>query len=464
MKARIILTLSIIMICSWACLAHAESHESSQKTIKNVSVSVNLEERFGPVVAQKAEEFIKKFDIPFLAMTSALERMDAQQKGMFEDAILIALEAKSKDLAELRQEVVKYQADVPTVQKLRIAAMASLDKGEFDQAEQIFLQAMHAGKAAILAQGYHTRKTYLATVSDAASSGRAARLQNSRKAYENSAKHFAEASELALPVDASLALKYREEQATSLYLLGQEFGNNEALQECIKQRTAILGLIDRKSSPQDWARLQTSLGTALRILGHRERDTERVKQALQAFQEALKEYTREHAPLDWALTQLYLGNSLSILSHLGNDIVHFEQAVQAYQEALKEYTRERMPLQWAKTQNNLGTALERLGELENDTNRIEQAIQAFQEALKERTRERVPLNWAITQHNLGNALMALGERESGTERLEQAVQAYLRASSVLLHSPVHSGMAQRNLTRSVEALKRRAQQNSSVKK
>ena len=359
-------------------------------------------EKYGIEAAKRAEELQEKYNVTLLALARAMDIMGESQRETKQDALLAALEAKAKEFGNLKQEIAQYKSDDAKVLKLRGAALAALDKGEFAQAEELFQQAQHTGEAALATREEDTRKLRIATAADAAASGRAARLQSSRRGYENSVRHFAKAAEIAQPADAAQALNYREEQASSLYLLGLEFGDNAALQECIVLRQAILKQIDRDTSPQDWTRIQNNLGNALLNMGKRESGTERL-----------------------------------------------EQAVTAYQEALKEYTRERVPLGWAMTQNNLGNALQTLGKRESGTERLEQAVAAYQEALQERTRERVPLDWAATQNNLGNALETLGERESGTERLEQAVTAYQKALEMFSpeHSPAYHRIAQNNLAR-----------------
>jgi tetratricopeptide (TPR) repeat protein len=213
----------------------------------------------------------------------------------------------------------------------------------------------------------------------------------------------------------------------TLYLIGEQGGDNESLDRSIVAYRAALEEFTRERMPLEWATTQMNLGTALWTLGARETGTERLEEAVTAYRAALEERTRERVPLDWAMTQNNLGNALETLGGREAGTERLEEAVDAFRAALEERTRERVPLQWAMTQMNLGNALRTLGEREAGIARLEEAVAAFRAALEEFTRERVPLQWAATQNNLGNALQTLGARETGTERLEEAVTAYRAA-------------------------------------
>jgi exonuclease VII small subunit len=210
----------------------------------------------------------------------------------------------------------------------------------------------------------------------------------------------------------------------ALKVIGEQAGNNPALEEAVAAYSEALKERTRERVPLDWAMTQNNLGNVLSALGERESGTTRLEAAVAAYNEALKEWTRERVPSEWATTQNNLGIALSALGERESGTTRLEAAVAVYNEALKERTRERVPLDWAMTQDILGNALLRLGERESGTTRLEAAVAAYNEALKERTRERVPLDWAMTQNNLGNALLRLGERESGTALLEAAVAAW----------------------------------------
>jgi tetratricopeptide (TPR) repeat protein len=221
--------------------------------------------------------------------------------------------------------------------------------------------------------------------------------------------------------------------ATQMYLghalwsLGERESGTARLEEAVAACRAALEEMTRERVPLEWAAAQMNLGNALRALGERESGTARLEEAVAACRAALEERTRERGPLRWAATQVNLGNALWRLGERESGTARLEEAVAAYRAALQEMTRERVPLQWARTQMSLGTALRALGERESGTARLEEAVAACRAALEEMTRERVPHEWAMTQMNLGTALWSLGERESGTARLEEAVAAYRAA-------------------------------------
>jgi Tetratricopeptide repeat len=144
-------------------------------------------------------------------------------------------------------------------------------------------------------------------------------------------------------------------------------------------------------------------------------DNQALEEAICICRSALTLVSRERV-LDWAATQNHLGRALWTLGARESGTARLEEAVATFCQALKEITCERVPI-WAAIQSNLGNALAALGERESGTARLEEAVAAFREALKQQTRARVPLDWAVTENNLGAALKMLGEREPGIARL-----------------------------------------------
>jgi tetratricopeptide (TPR) repeat protein len=105
-----------------------------------------------------------------------------------------------------------------------------------------------------------------------------------------------------------------------------------------------------------------------------------------AYRAALEVYTRADAPQQWAMLQTRLGTALQdearhAPGEEGRALL--AQAVQAYRAALQVYTRAGTPQRWARTQNNLGTALEEQGNRspgEDGRALLAQAAQAYQAA------------------------------------------------------------------------------------
>jgi tetratricopeptide (TPR) repeat protein len=212
--------------------------------------------------------------------------------------------------------------------------------------------------------------------------------------------------------------------AQGLCVLGDQSGDNQALQESIDVSQEVLKMTSRERHPLDWAATQNNLGVALTRLAESESGTQHLTEAVAAYRAALEERTQARVPLDWAATQNNLGIALVDIAERESGTQHLTEAVAAYRAALQEYTRKRVPLDWAETQNNLGGALTELGDHEVGTKHLVEAVAAYQDALRECTRKRAPLDWAGMQNNLGFALTELGDREVGTEHLVKAVAAY----------------------------------------
>jgi tetratricopeptide (TPR) repeat protein len=242
--------------------------------------------------------------------------------------------------------------------------------------------------------------------------------------------------------------------ALAISAIGEQVGDNQAVEQGIAAYRAALVEHRRGRSPLQWATTQNNLGRALLELGARESGTTRLEEALAAFRSALVEMTREELPLEWATTQNNLGRVLLELGARESGTTRLEEALAAFQRALEEQPRERVPLQWAATQNNLGCALLELGARESDTARLKEALTIFRRALEEQPRERVPLQWAATQNNLGRALLSLGQRERDTARLEEAVVAFRKALEEQTRErlPLRWATTQKNLGRALGEL------------
>ena len=315
-------------------------------------------------------------------------------------------------------------SDDPEVQRLRSNAARAVELGDFDLADTLLMEAQDVDVRAVEGQSEARDRRLLSRAETLARRGVLARA---RLKYPAAASYFAQSA--ALVPESALAKRwdYLIEQASALYALGNEFGDNAGLLQAVDVYRVALDERPRTKTPLDWAMTQTNLGDALRTLGERESGTARLEEAVAAYRAALEEFTRERVPLEWATTQTNLGTALWTLGERESGTARLEEAVAAYRAALEEFTRDSAPLDWARTQTNLGNALRTLGERESGTARLEEAVAAYRAALEELTREHVPLDWATTQNNLGNALQTLGERESGTARLEEAVAAYRAA-------------------------------------
>ncbi|MGD9816582.1 MAG: hypothetical protein AB7Q23_11810 [Hyphomonadaceae bacterium] len=207
---------------------------------------------------------------------------------------------------------------------------------------------------------------------------------------------------------------------------GRRGGGTDGLERSISESQSALALIDRETSPSDWAATQNTLGFAYSLLGTRG-DAAALERAVAAYEAALTVRTREADPEGWAGTQINLGAVFGVLAGRGAPGA-YERAVEAYEAALSVMTRDIDPNNWAIAQNNLGIALRGLG-ARGAPGAFERAIAAFEAALEVRTRDEDPGGWAQTMDNLGDVLRNMGER-GAPGALERAVSAYEAALEV----------------------------------
>jgi tetratricopeptide (TPR) repeat protein len=337
--------------------------------------------------------------------------------GTPEALIPARLERAADQLVDLRAHLASRPDEPPELAVFRSEALTLVDRGNLAGARAVLEQ----GRA--LARGLRGEE---AGRSESELLAVAARIGRLKLEYRAAAAAYGEAARLA-GADPQQQWRLVMQQAQELSDQGQEFGDDQALQEAIETYRRALELVPPSKRRLEWAATQNALGNALQALGGRESGTERLDEAVAAYRAALQERTRERVPLDWAMTQNNLGLALERLRAREDGTERLRDAAAAYRAALQEYTRERVPLDWAMIQNNLGNALLRLGDRENSVALLEDALRAYRAALQEQSRERTPLDWAATQNNLGIALLRLGVAESGTERLKEALNAFRAA-------------------------------------
>ena len=102
-------------------------------------------------------------------------------------------------------------------------------------------------------------------------------------------------------------------------------------------------------------------------MGDQAGNNDALNKAVAAYRAALAEWTPDRSPFNWAATLNNLGTALVTLGERESGTTHLTEAVAAYRAALEERARDQVPLDWAATQNNLGNALLRLGKRESDT-------------------------------------------------------------------------------------------------
>ena len=408
----------------------------------------------GENIGEILRKLSEKESVPLKTLQAILASMGETAESSNAAEIEQKLTATASKFRELTDRLDRLSNADPDVARLRKEASAALAEGLFAQADQLLANAEARDLSGLEDFEALAQQKRLSAAESRAGRAVAAMLRINPDAYRQAAAHYAEASRIAAVADTLKGREYLRSQATTLAILGEEFGDNSALQEAIRLLEPMLAVSNQARDPLEWAKTQNNLGNALTALGERESGTARLAEAVAAYREALQERTRERVPLERAATQMNLGNALARLGERESGTARLEEAVAAYREALQERTRERVPLEWAATQVNLGIALARLGERESGTARLEEAVAAFRETLQESPRARAPLNWAMTQMNLGNALTALGERESGTARLEEAVAAYREALQERTRErvPLEWAKTQNNLGNALTAL------------
>lgn len=196
----------------------------------------------------------------------------------------------------------------------------------------------------------------------------------------------------------------------SLYMLSIEAYND------------ALSVYTQKDFPVDWARMQHNLGVVLSKLGA-------IKEATASFRSAMGIFTLEKNPRDWASTAYHLGNMLQCQAGKAKDAEAtelFTQSVKAYRQALEVYTDKTTPEEWGWAQHNLGVSLFEQGRRLGERDLLSQAATAFRQALTIQTKDCFPAAWASVQYNLGTALWEESSRAAGgnVTLLADAATAY----------------------------------------
>jgi tetratricopeptide (TPR) repeat protein len=292
------------------------------------------------------------------------------------------LKAKADEYLQLNERLRHLGDSDPKVAEFKEKAAQTLQRGQFQEADDYLAQAEQLDRQAIKQQKTTIRKRCASAANTLAERADIARLQPNPASYRQAAEFFAQAADLVADSDAAQARSYQRQQASTLYDLGNECGQNAVLEEAVALYWQILSSTRRETEPLDWAGTQNNLGIALSILGERRGDEAQLQEAVTAYREALKEYTRERAPLQWAMTQNNLGNVFRALGDLRGDEAQLRESVTAYREALKERTRKRAPLDWAMTQNNLGAVLQTLGSRRGDEAQLQESVTAYRAALE----------------------------------------------------------------------------------
>jgi tetratricopeptide (TPR) repeat protein len=371
-------------------------------------------------VAEVLRIVSQKEGVPLETLRAILKEMGEVVTTTDSGEIGRLLTVKAAEFRTLAERLNRLSSGDPEVARLRLAAVDALKSGRFADADSRLAAAEARDLAGLGELEAIAKQKRLSAAETRAERGAAAMLRTNPDAYQEAATHYAEAARLAVTSDPKIARRYAVKQGQSLFVLGFEFGRNQALLDAIDHFQDVRGTVDRSGDPLEWASVQVELGNAFATLGHREVTADRMEKAVAIYRDAFEELTQQRAPLEWAKTQNKLGNVLKWIGERESGIERLEEAAAAYREALKENTRERVPVEWARQQNNLAIVLKTIGQRTNSKKMLEESVESYRNALMEWTRERVPSEWALAQNNLANSLSLLG-------KLDEAVLAYREA-------------------------------------
>jgi tetratricopeptide (TPR) repeat protein len=118
-------------------------------------------------------------------------------------------------------------------------------------------------------------------------------LAMTRLRYYEATAHFAAAASRVAQGHETEHIKYLFRQEDALYMQGNEFGDNAALQAAAEICNNLLTLCPRDRAPYDWAKAQNNLGNAYGTLGQRDGNQMRLEAAVTAYRAAMQVMTRE---------------------------------------------------------------------------------------------------------------------------------------------------------------------------
>ncbi len=244
-----------------------------------------LDEALGPPPPTRDEKLDEVLRIISQKESVPLETLRAILASMGEAADSNAAEmaqkltAKASEFRELTDRLNRLSNIDPEVARLRKEAAAALAEGLFAKADQLLAEAEARDLSGLEDIEPLARQKRLSAAESRAERAVAAMLQFNPGAYRQAAADYAEAARIAAPADALEGREYLRSQASSLATLGEEFGDNPALQEAILLLESVLAATDQAGDPLDWATTQMNLGTALMRLGERESGTQRLEEA-----------------------------------------------------------------------------------------------------------------------------------------------------------------------------------------
>ncbi len=155
-----------------------------------------------------------------------------------------------------------------------------------------------------------------------------------------------------------------------------------SLEEAVRAWRAAADILPRATMPQEWAAVQTRLGTALFRLDLLTGDSELLRESLQALQASLQVYTRADSPARWAEIMHTIAQVLEVYGDQMKNPEVLKRAIDACNSVLEVRNRDRTPLAWAATRNTLGSALFLLDKHGGGVSHLLLALDVLEEALE----------------------------------------------------------------------------------
>lgn len=197
-------------------------------------------------------------------------------------------------------------------------------------------------------------------------------------------------------------------------------------------RAAEKRLNPRVDAPWEAGLLHKHLAAVLTSRGERLKDLSIVslEEAVREWRAAAENISRAAMPQEWAAVQTRLGTTLYRLDLLTGDTELLREALQALQASQQVYTRTEAPQRWAEIMHTIAQVLEVYGDQLRNPEVLKRAIEACRTVLELRSRERAPLAWAATSNTLGSALFLLDKHGGGVSHLLLAMEVLGQALEV----------------------------------
>ncbi len=258
-----------------------------------------------------------------------------------------------------------------------------------------------------------------------------------------SLENFRELSDVfASEIEALVLLSNR------LAILGSFTIKNKILvtKTAIEFYQKVLSLIDKKTTPLDYARILQRIGYTYKSLIQVTDAKENCNSAIQIFKETLQIYTKKEYPFEYASLQSSIGATYIVLSKITNTEKNCLIAIEALNESLEIYNNETNLFNFAIIKFELGTVYTVLGEVVNTAENFQQAIEAFESALRFHTIQDYPIEYAHVQLNLGALYRQLANLVN-YDYWKQAEKAYEESARIYNReeNPDEYGMIKHNL-------------------